>query len=200
MATVRETGKQALRDLVERTVGGMGYELVDLERAAHGLVRVLLDVPESSASSTGSGVRLDDCERVSRQLTHLFAVEAVDFERLEVSSPGLDRPLNGARDFRRFTGSPVNLHLRAPLSGRRRWRGTLLGLVGEAGAEQVRLAVDDSDPAEAKARRSVPGKKKASPKPPAQTIELPLADIDKARLVPRIDFGAPAKARKEGPR
>ncbi len=66
---------------VERTVVGMGYQLVDVERLGAGLLRVSLDAEK--------GVGLEDCERVSRQLSHLFAVEQVDYQRLEVSSPGL---------------------------------------------------------------------------------------------------------------
>ena len=88
-----------LMQLVERTVEGLGYELVDVERAGGGLLRVTLDAPQ-----TPGGIGLDDCERVSHQLTHLFAVEGVDYERLEVSSPGLDRRLTKARDFARFVG------------------------------------------------------------------------------------------------
>ena len=77
---------------VERTVGGLGYQLVDVERLGGGLLRVSLDAE--------NGIGLEDCERVSRQLSHLFAVEQVDYQRLEVSSPGLDRRLKGARRLR----------------------------------------------------------------------------------------------------
>ncbi|MGH6643571.1 MAG: ribosome maturation factor RimP, partial [Bradyrhizobium sp.] len=70
---------------IERTVEGLGYEFVDAEYLAGGLLRVTLD--------SAKGVGLGDCERVSHQLSHLFAVEGVDYQRLEVSSPGVDRPL-----------------------------------------------------------------------------------------------------------
>ena len=79
------------------------------------------------------GMELADCERVSRQLTHLFAVEDVDYARLEVSSPGLDRPLKQARDFVRFAGVEAQVQLYAPLAtagGRKRLHGRLLELVG----------------------------------------------------------------------
>ena len=82
--------------LVETTLTGLGYELVDLEVSGRGLMRVLMDKP--------GGIALEDCERVSHQLTRLFAVEGVNYERLEVSSPGLDRPLKKEADFARFRG------------------------------------------------------------------------------------------------
>ena len=91
---------------IERTVEGLGYELVDVERLAAGLLRVTLDAPH--------GVGLEDCEKVSRQLGHLFAVEDVEYDRLEVSSPGLDRPLRKLADYERFAGFEAQLTLTAP--------------------------------------------------------------------------------------
>ena len=92
------TNTGALTELVERTVEGLGYEFVELERLARGLVRVTID------TTNEGGITLDDCERVSDQLTHLFTVENVPYERLEVSSPGVERPLKRARDWERFAG------------------------------------------------------------------------------------------------
>src|SRR5512135_2136984 len=103
--------------LIETTVAGMGYELVDLEVTGRGMVRVFLDKP--------AGITLDDCESVSNQLTRLFAVEGVAFDRLEVSSPGLDRPLKKEADFIRFHGQKANLKLRVPLAGRKNFIGVL---------------------------------------------------------------------------
>ena len=88
----------ALSALVKKTVEGLGYELVDVERLQRGLVRVTIDIVGDG------GITLEDCERVSDQLTHLFTVEDVSYERLEVSSPGVERPLKRARDWERFTG------------------------------------------------------------------------------------------------
>jgi ribosome maturation factor RimP len=174
--------------LVERTVSGLGYELVDLERVGHGLLRVTLDLPPPG------GIGLEDCERVSRQLTHLFAVENVDYDRLEVSSPGLDRPLRGARDFARFVGAEVALQLHAPHDGRRRLRGTVLATGGEPGAEWIRLR--ESPPTdEAKSRNRPKAKKAAAPVLPE--YEFRLAEVDKARLVPQVNFGS--KARQAAP-
>lgn len=82
-----------LYETIERTVAGMGYDLVDVERLPAGLLRVTLDREE--------GIALQDCERVSRQLSHVFAVEDVEYQRLEVSSPGVDRPSSAARQVAR---------------------------------------------------------------------------------------------------
>src|SRR3989338_7315530 len=90
--------------LVEVTVNGLGYELVDFERSGRGLLRVFIDKPK--------GISVDDCQTVSNQLTRLFLVENVDYDRLEVSSPGLDRPLKKEADFVRFAGQKAQLKLR----------------------------------------------------------------------------------------
>jgi ribosome maturation factor RimP len=168
--------------LVERTVEGLGYELVDVERAGGGLLRVTLDAPQ-----TPGGIGLDDCERVSHQLTHLFAVEGVDYERLEVSSPGLDRRLTKARDFARFIGHRVQVQLFAPVAGRRRLQARLIGMGGGAGSESVRLElVEDAVPRRASAVRGRSAPIAAAP----QVIEVALADIERARLVPELEFGS----------
>ena len=104
------TNTGALTELVERTVEGLGYEFVELERLARGLVRVTID------TTNEGGITLDDCERVSDQLTHLFTVENVPYERLEVSSPGVERPLKRARDWERFAGELAYVELYAPLA------------------------------------------------------------------------------------
>ena len=134
--------------LVETTVAGLGYELVDIERSGRGLLRVFIDKPE--------GISVDDCQVVSNQLTRLFMVENVDYERLEVSSPGLDRPLKKEADFSRFAGEKVQLRLRMPMEGRKNFTGMI------AGVNEGILQLDvDGNPV---------------------TIEL--SNLDKARLVP----------------
>ena len=179
-------GVQAqLTQLIERTVEGLGYEFVDLERAGGGLLRVTLDAPLAPG-----GVGLDDCERVSRQLTRVLEVEGVDYDRLEVSSPGLDRRLSRPRDFARFAGQQVLVQLVEPVEGKRRLRGRLLELTGAAGAEQIRLElVDDAPPVprNAKKPRGRPAKAVVTT---AKVIEVALAAIDKARLVPELQFGS----------
>ena len=134
--------------LVGTTLTGLGYELVDLEVSGRGLMRVLMDKP--------AGITVEDCELVSNQLTRLFMVEGVNFERLEVSSPGLDRPLKIEADFVRFAGQKAQIKLRMPLSGRKNFVG-LLGAV-ESGILQF----------------DVEGK----------PVAIELSNIDKARLVP----------------
>jgi ribosome maturation factor RimP len=176
-----------LRALIERTVEGLGYELVDVERAAGGLLRVTVD------SAAAQGITIDDCERVSHQLTHLLAVESVVYERLEVGSPGVDRPLKKARDFLRFAGEEVRVQLFAPLNGRKRWQGRIVALDGAEGAERVTLAVTPDEEAKEPVRRVRPAaartaKTRRMPPVEPQKIEFALADVDKARLVPMLDF------------
>ncbi len=103
--------------IIERTLAGMGYELVDLEYAQNGLLRVFIDGP--------SGIAIEDCEKVSRQLSHVLTVEDVDYARLEVSSPGVDRPLRKPADFERFAGAEISIRLRRPFEGRRNFEGVL---------------------------------------------------------------------------
>ena len=170
---------------VERTVGGLGYQLVDVERLGGGLLRVSLDAE--------NGIGVEDCERVSRQLSHLFAVEQVDCQRLEVSSPGLDRRLKGAEDFARFVGKEVNVQLYAPspaAGGRRRLRGRLLQLVGGGGEErlQLQLTTDKALASDVSKRVRRSAKLRTQAEAPPVVVEIALADIDKARLVPELDF------------
>ena len=175
---------------VERTVVGMGYQLVDVERLGAGLLRVSLDAEQ--------GVGLEDCERVSRQLSHLFAVEQVDYQRLEVSSPGLDRRLRSAGAFARFAGKEVNIQLYAPLAaaaGRKRLRGRVVQVIGGISEERLQLElVADEKPAK--------GHQRGAPRAPTLApvggiIEVALKDIDKARLVPELDF-RPARLSASG--
>src|SRR5437868_12533598 len=110
-----------LRTLLEKTLPGMGYELVDVETSPGGrLVRVFIDKPE--------GIDVEDCARVSDHLTRLFTVENVDYDRLEVSSPGLDRPLRKASDFERFAGQEAQVRLKVMIENRRNFTGILRGV------------------------------------------------------------------------
>ena len=218
-AGAKATRLAALRDLVERTLAGMGYELVELERAAGGLLRVTLDLdpaavvgdpamadaaPAAAAGDPALGdaaparhVGIEDCEQVSRHLTHLFAVEEVDYERLEVSSPGLDRPLRGARDFARFAGEMAKVQLFSAVDGRRRLRGRLLGLVPAAdgadeAARRVRMTlVPEAAPAPAR------GVRRSRAKAPAElpTVEFAIGEVEKARLAPEWEFDREAIGR-----
>lgn len=147
------TASVKLNDLLERTLPPLGYELVDCELSAGGrLVRIFIDKP--------GGVDVEDCAHVSGHLTHLFAVENVAYDRLEVSSPGLDRRLKREADFARFDGQEAQLKLREPIGNARRIKGVLRGI----GAGVVRLETAEGMQA------------------------IPLANIDKARLVPKIEW------------
>ena len=138
-----------LQGLLESTLAGLGYELVELERSTQGgLLRVFIDKTD--------GINVDDCALVSNHLGRLLAVENVGYDRLEVSSPGLDRPLRTAKDFARFSGQKARLKLRVPVAGQRNFVGVLCNT--EAG--KVGLEID------------------------GQLLSLDLGNIDKARLVP----------------
>ena len=131
---------------------GMGYELVDVQASNGGrLLRLFIDKP--------GGVTLDDCAAISRHLTRVLAVEGIDYERLEVSSPGLDRPLRKEKDFVRFAGQKADIRMRTPdASGRRRFVGVLRG--AEAGRVSMELE--------------------------GQIVQLALDDVDRAKLVPKL--------------
>lgn len=105
---------------LETTLGSLGYELVDLELSRSGLVRVFIDKP--------GGITVEDCATVSHHLTRVFAVEGFAYERLEVSSPGLDRPVKRLEDFARFAGQEVSVKLKLPREGRRRLAGRIAGI------------------------------------------------------------------------
>jgi len=135
---------------LRKTLDGLGYELVDLESSRSGLVRVFIESPQ--------GITVKDCERVSHHLTRAFGVEGIDYERLEVSSPGLDRPLKRIEDYRRFVGRDATIRLKLPVNGQRRFEGRL------AGVEGARVAVE------------IEGVRH----------EFAFEDIDRARLVPDV--------------
>jgi ribosome maturation factor RimP len=163
-----------LHTLLEETLSGLGYALADLELPGRsGLLRVFIDKPEAG------GVTIDDCELVSRHLVRLLEVENVDYERLEVSSPGLDRPLKKLADFERFAGEPVRVRLCAPVGGQRNFQGKLLGVV--EGRVRLCLAADAAGRGE----------------DVENEMELDFNAIEKARLAP--EFGQkPAKRRGRG--
>lgn len=114
-------GNMRVVELIEQAVSGLGYELVDVETSPRArLLRVFID--------KAAGVTVDDCATVSNHLTRLFTVENIDYDRLEVSSPGLDRPLKKQVDYERFTGQEVQLKLRVPLVNQRNFSGVIVGM------------------------------------------------------------------------
>lgn len=187
--------------VVENTVTGLGYELVDCERSTHGLLRVYIDrLPTQSYDLPGEFVTVDDCEKVTRQLQYALEVVTCDYARLEVSSPGLDRPLKTQEHFQRFQGSDVEITLKAPFQGRKKYRGVLEAVPaqqeGEADGWQLVLA-PEVDKASSKAANKPPSKtalKKAAARKAAgledaeQALGFTLDEIREARLVPVVSF------------
>lgn len=140
-----------LEELLESTLKGMGYELVEVEQLAHNkLLRIFVDKE--------GGISIDDCVTISNHLSRLFAVENIDYGRLEVSSPGLDRPLRKEVDFHRFTGETVKLKLRIPLQGQRNF----VGVLREVNNGIIKLEVE------------------------GKLLDLELSNLGKARLVPKL--------------
>lgn len=118
---------------VEQTVTGLGYELVECERGSQGLLRVTIDrLPAQAYDEPGDAVTVGDCERVTRQLQRVLEVEDFDYHRLEVSSPGVDRPLRTPAHWQRFVGHEVDVTLKMSFQGRKKYRGLLRAAEGEA--------------------------------------------------------------------
>ncbi len=173
---------------VEQTVTGLGFDLVDLEWSAGGLLRVTIDFPWSPEQSEHRLITVEDCEVVTRQLQYLLEVEEVDYKRLEVGSPGIDRPLRNENDFVRFTGEVIDITLKAPIgatgsavaANRKKFRGTL-----ERAADGSSWQVVWSDEPQRK-----PGQKvsKKAPPPPVHALGFALDEIREARLAPIVNF------------
>ncbi len=162
---------------VELTVTGLGYDLVDTERSPRGLLRVFIDhAPDAAA---GAFITVEDCEKVTRQLQHVLEVEGCAYERLEVSSPGLDRPLKRADDYTRFVGEQIEVTLKVPFQGRKKYRGVLHAL-----ADGWRVVLVEPEVA-AKRGRGIG--KSAEPKA-EQALDFSLDEVREARLVPVVDF------------
>ena len=144
--------------LVERVVEGLGLDLAYFELSNRAsMLRVFIDRPFHSGVPF-AGITVEDCERVTRQLQRVFEVEGVEYVRLEVSSPGLDRRLLKASDYARFSGQQADVRLRDPIDGRRRFVGQILEVNGETvelGAESAR-------------------------------VKFSVADVERARLVPKV--------------
>jgi len=192
----------ALQQTVEQTVAGLGYDLVEIERSAGGLLRVTIDLPWTAPSSEAVAagvpepfVTVEDCEKVTRQLQFALEVDGVDYKRLEVSSPGIDRPLRNEQDFERFVGEVVDVTLKAPMgaaaggqvaANRKKFRGTL------ERADDGGWQIVWSDAPAVKPGQKI-GKKRALA--PLQALGFVLDELREARLAPIVDFkGRRAKA------
>ncbi len=140
-----------LEVLIASTLEGMGYELVEIEQSGHNkLLRIFVDKNE--------GINIDDCVTISNHLTRLLTVENIDYGRLEVSSPGLDRPLKKEADFARFEQETIKLKLRIPLEGQRNF----IGILREARNGAIKLEVE------------------------GKLLDFELSNLMKARLVPKL--------------
>lgn len=191
----------AVQDIVEQTVSGLGYDLVEIERSAGGLLRITLDLPWGGHGSPEQFVTVEDCEKVTRQLQFALEVDGAEYKRLEVSSPGIDRPLKRQQDFERFVGQMVDLTLKVPIGGaaagavnanRKKFRGIL---------EAVPLAVPEQPASPGKAvqwqitwreeRANLkPGQRvsiKRAPEP-LQVMVFDLDELREARLAPIVNF------------
>ncbi|MGV8711375.1 MAG: ribosome maturation factor RimP [Nitrosomonas sp.] len=141
----------ALDELLETTLDGMGYELVDVEQLSHNkLIRIFVD--------KDGGITIDDCVAISNHLSKLLTVENIDYGRLEISSPGLDRPLRKIKDFLRFQGEIIKVKLRIPKDGQRNFTGVLK----EVNDGIIKIEVD------------------------GKVIDLELDNLGKVRLVPKL--------------
>ena len=179
------TANLAPHEIVAASVTGLGYELVDFEHSARGLMRVFIDRPD--------GIGVEDCATVSNHLTRVFVVENIEFERLEVSSPGLDRPLKTLAHYQQYAGLAVRVRLNTVIDGRKRFDGVIEAVDGEtivfglreedAGAKIVKQVKKVSKATEAtKAKPAGAGADASATK----LIRVPIESIDKTRLIPQI--------------
>ena len=183
----------ALQQIVEQTVTGLGYDLVEIDRSAGGLLRITIDLPwqapiEGEAAQPEQFVTVEDCEKITRQLQCALEVDGVDYARLEVSSPGIDRLLRHEQDFTRFEGAVIDLTLKEPIgvaaagqvsANRKKFRGTLERT--ETGGWQI--VWSDEPPVK-------PGQRVSKKRVPAplQALGFTLDELREARLAPLVDF------------
>lgn len=186
----------ALQDIVEQTVSGLGYDLVEIERSAGGLLRITIDLPwvqpTDGVAAPEQFINVEDCEKVNRQLQFALEVDGIEYKRLEISSPGIDRPLRHAQDFERFVGHVVDVTLKAPMgaaaggqvhASRKKFRGTLEKVVDAAGVTGWQIVWSDAPPVK-------PGQKVSKKRvpPPLQALGFTLDELREARLAPIVNF------------
>jgi len=188
----------ALQEIVEQTVTGLGYDLVEVVRSAGGLLRITIDLPRTSSGDAAAGeqfVTVEDCEKVTRQLQFALEVDGADYKRLEVSSPGIDRPLRHEKDFERFAGQVIDITLKAPMgvaaagqvsANRKKFRGTLERVAraeGQDGVASWQIVWSDEPVVK-------PGQRVSKKRPPApvQALGFSLDELREARLAPIVSF------------
>ena len=185
----------ALKEIVEQIVAGLGYDLVEIERSAGGLLRITIDLPWSPPVEGGVAehfVTVEDCEKVTRQLQFALEVDNIEYARLEVSSPGIDRPLRHQQDFERFVGHVVDLTLKAPMGAaaagqvsplRKKFRGTLERVQAEDGTPGWQIVWSDAPEVKPGQRVS-----KKRVQPPLQALGFTLDELRESRLAPIVSF------------
>ncbi len=187
----------ALKEIIEQTVAGLGYDLVETERSAAGLLRITIDLPWSPPADgivmgAEQFVTVEDCEKVTRQLLFALEVDGIEYKRLEVSSPGIDRPLRHEKDFERFVGHEIDVNLKAPIGAaaaghvsatRKKFRGTLERTQSESGELGWQIVWSDAPVGK-------PGQKISKKRLPApvQALGFTLDELREARLAPIVSF------------
>lgn len=184
----------ALQETVEQIVTGLGYELVEIERSQGGLLRVTIDLPWTPEGLNAQGldevfVTVEDCEKVTRQLQFTLEVEEIAYQRLEVSSPGIDRPLRKEMDFERFKGQEIDITLKNPMGAQANGLTSVLrkkfrGILESTDVEGVWQIVWSDAP------KPKPGQRVSKKKEPApmQVLSFKLDELREARLAPIVDF------------
>lgn len=186
----------ALQEIVEQTVAGLGYDLVEIERSAGGLLRITIDLPwvapVEGQPVSEQFVNVEDCEKVTRQLQFALEVDGVEYKRLEVSSPGIDRPLRHTQDFERFAGHVIDITLKAPMgaaangqvsANRKKFRGTLERVAAADGSTGWQIVWSDAPevkPGQKVSKKRVP--------PPLQALGFAFDELRDARLAPIVNF------------
>lgn len=196
----------ALQDIVQQVVGGLGYDLVEIERSAGGLLRITIDLvwtaPSADAPAVEQFVTVEDCEKVTRQLQFALEVDGIEYKRLEVSSPGIDRPLRHTQDFQRFVGAVIDITLKAPMgaagqgqvhASRKKFRGTLEQVTAADGSLGWQIVWSDAPAAKPGQKIS---KKRAAPA--LQALGFSLDELRDARLAPIVNFKGRAQPGSEG--
>ena len=180
----------ALQQIVEETVAGLGYDLVEIDRSAGGLLRITIDLPWTPGAPE-QFINVEDCEKVTRQLHFALEVDGAEYRRLEVSSPGIDRPLKTEQDFERFEGEMVDITLKAPIgvsagavagaisANRKKFRGSL-----EKTLTGWQIVWNDEPVAKPGARVS----KKRVAAMPVHALGFTRDEIREARLAPVVSF------------
>lgn len=178
----------ALQEIVDQVVRGLGYETVEIDRSAGGLLRITIDLPWTPGQAV-QYVQVEDCEKVTRQLQFSLEVEGIEYKRLEVSSPGIDRLIRFESEFLRFEGQIVDLTLKSAVgadangqvnANRKKFRGTL-ERASDAKGWQITW-VDE--------HRVKPGQKvsKKRAEPAVHVLGFKWDELREVRLAPIVDF------------